>query len=368
MNGTPAPARINELISAIKQTAASLPVRPRIMEVCGTHTVAIFRHGLRSLLEGIVDFISGPGCPVCVTPDATVDLAVAHAREGHLVVTYGDMMRVPGTEASLLTARAEGADVRVVTSALTVADLAAANPDRPGVFLAVGFETTAPGTGLLLREAITRKLDNVFILAAHKLIPPAMRVLLSAKEQVISGFLCPGHVSAVIGLAPYQDISGEFGVPCVVAGFAPEDILLSILMILRQLREGRASAEIQYTRVVKPEGNPAARWLLEEFFTPVDSAWRGLGVMPHSGLALAEAYKRFDAELNLPLDVPTVKPRTGCRCGEVLRGVLEPSGCPHYGRGCLPETPLGPCMVSSEGTCGTHYIYGDQATTTLEKI
>ena len=328
------------------------------MEVCGTHTAAIFRHGLRDLLGEAVELVSGPGCPVCVTPDETVDRAIAYARQGHLIATFGDMMRVPGTDASLLAARAEGAEVSVVTSPLAAVDLAAANPDRRVIFLAVGFETTAPGTGLLLREAAARGLDNLYIICAHKLIPPAMRALLASGEQRIAGFLCPGHVSTIIGLAPYARLSEEFGMPCVVAGFTPADILSSILMILAQLRAGEARAEIQYARAVKPEGNPAAQRLLDEVFTPAASAWRGLGIMPGSGLALRGAYRRFAAEEHLPAELPTPREHRDCLCGEVLRGLRTPDTCPQFRHGCTPESPLGPCMVSSEGTCGTYYAFG----------
>ncbi len=346
------------LSEAIREAAGILGEKPRLMEVCGTHTMAIFRHGLRELLGDCVELISGPGCPVCVTPDETVDRAVAYARSGRIVATYGDMMRVPGTGGSLLQARAAGADVRVVTSPLAAAEMAAAMPAREVVFLGVGFETTAPGTGLLLREAHAHGLGNLYVLSAHKLIPPAMRALLTSGEQRISGFLCPGHVSAVIGLPPYAEISAAHGIPCVIAGFSPEDILLAVLMLLRQLRSGRASAEIQYRAVVKPEGNPLALRLLRETFVPADSVWRGLGSMPGSGLALADNYRRYDAEANLPVSLPAAKINTGCRCGEVLRGVIRPAACGQFGRGCTPESPLGPCMVSSEGTCAAHFAYG----------
>lgn len=346
------------LIAEIKKEAEKLREKPRIMEVCGTHTVAMFRHGIRDLVGDAIELVSGPGCPVCVTPGSTIDTAVAYARQGCIVATFGDMMRVPGTIASLLSARTEGGDIRVVTSPMAVADIAAANPGKRVVFLAVGFETTVPGTGLLIEAAISRGLTNVYVLVAHRLIPPAMKALLEARDQRISGFLCPGHVSAIIGLAPYRQLNTEFNIPCVVAGFEPLDILRSILMLLRQLRQGRSEAEIQYSRAVHPEGNPRALRLISRIFEPADSFWRGLGVIPASGLALREGFRRFDVRHNLEVDIPPSMTSTGCMCGEVLRGVISPLGCPRFALSCTPDTPMGPCMVSSEGACSTYYTFG----------
>lgn len=356
------------LIGSIAAEAGKQPARPRIMEVCGTHTAAMFRHGIRSLLADAVEVVSGPGCPVCVTPDAVIDTAIGYARQGHLVATYGDMIRVPGTETSLGGARAEGADVRVVVSPLAVADLAAANPGRKVIFLAVGFETTAPGTALLLRELQARGLTNAFVLAAHKLIPPAMLALLAEGGQRIDGFLCPGHVSTVIGLEPYRRISAGFGVPCVVAGFEPEEILLSLLMLLRQLNAGRAEVENQYARAVRPEGNPRARALVDEFFLTADSVWRGFGTLPGSGLLLRERFASFDARRNLGTELPPARDDTGCACGAILRGAIHPPACPQYGRACTPATPRGPCMVSSEGACAIYYAAQDLQTVTGEAV
>lgn len=357
-----------ELVAEIRKEARQLPGKPRIMEVCGTHTVAIFRNGIRDLLSDAVELVSGPGCPVCVTPNSVIDTAVAYARQGCIVTSFGDMMRVPGTGTSLLEERARGADIRVVTSPMAVADIAAANPDRKVIFLAVGFETTAPGTGLLVDDLLSRGLDNVYILVAHKLIPPAMRALLEAGDQRISGFLCPGHVSTIIGLAPYKELSVQFGIPCVIAGFEPPDILLSILRILRQIREGRGEAEIQYSRAVRPEGNPAALRLIFRVFEPVASVWRGLGAIPASGLALRGEFMRFDAERcleralegSLKAEVTPSSARERCLCGEVLRGIISPLECPQFALSCTPDSPMGPCMVSSEGACSTYYAFGDR--------
>lgn len=339
---------------AIYEEVARIGRRPRLMEVCGTHTAAMFRHGLRSLLAGAVEVVSGPGCPVCVTPDAVIDTAIDLAASGRILAAFGDMLRVPGSRVSLAEARAAGADVRVVSSPLDTLGLAEANPSRQVVFFAVGFETTAPGTALLLDAAVKRGLDNLRILPAHKLIPPAMRSLLAEGGQRIDGFLCPGHVSAVIGLQPYAGISDEFGVPCVVAGFEPGDILAAILMLLRQLREGRAEVQNQYTRAVRPEGNPRARELLAETFAVADASWRGLGTIPASGLTPRDAFQDFVLGYLEPEAAPAAG-RATCACGEILRGTMAPPQCPAFARSCTPASPLGPCMVSSEGACGIHF-------------
>ncbi len=354
------PAASADPIARIKSEAAVLPRPPRLMEVCGTHTEALFRHGIRELLGDALEIVSGPGCPVCVTSDAAVDAMVAYARQGHIVATFGDMIRVPGTETSLAGVRAEGADVRVVTSPLQTLEMARTEPGRRVVFLAVGFETTAPGTALLLAEAKRSGLENLYVFSAHKLIPPAMRALLDAGDQRISGFLCPGHVSAVIGLAPYEPISGEYRTPCVVSGFEPGDILQSLFMLVRQLRAGRAEVENQYTRAVRPEGNPRARALLAEVFIETDSDWRGLGRLRASGLALRGGYRRFDAAVEMPVEVPPPRTAGDRRCGEVLRGLLVPGECPLFAADCTPDTPRGPCMVSREGACGIYYANSGQ--------
>lgn len=351
---------LTALVADIRKMAEQLPERPRLMEVCGTHTVAMFRHGIRDLLGDSVELVSGPGCPVCVTPDPVIDRAIAYARQGHIIASFGDMLRVPGTESSLLEARAEGADVRVVTSPMVVADWAGENPGRAVVFLGVGFETTVPGSCLLVEDAKSRGLENLFVLSAHKIIPPAFDALLSGSEQKISGFICPGHVSAIIGLAPYQRVAGEYHMPCVVAGFEPGEILLSIAMLLRQLTEGAAKAEIQYTQVVRPEGNLRALALINRIFHPADTAWRGLGEIPGSGLTFNESYARFDAELHLAAELPTQRTVSGCLCGHVLRGVISPFECPQFDTECRPDSPLGPCMVSSEGSCAVYYMFKER--------
>lgn len=348
------------LVAEIRTMAQQFPERPRLMEICGTHTVAMFRHGIRDLLDGSVELVSGPGCPVCVTPDPVIDRAIAYARQGHIIASFGDMLRVPGSESSLMEARAEGADIRVVTSPMTAADWAAQNPSRKVVFLGVGFETTVPGSCLLAEDAAARQLDNLYILSAHKIIPPAFDALLSGVDQKISGFICPGHVSAIIGLAPYERVAAEFHTPCVVAGFEPLDILLSIAMLLRQLTAGAARAEIQYTRVVRPEGNPRALSLIDRVFHSADTVWRGLGEIPGSGLAFNDSFARFDAERHLEADLPTPRTLSGCLCGEVLKGLITPFDCPQFDGECRPDSPLGPCMVSSEGSCAAYYMFKER--------
>jgi hydrogenase expression/formation protein HypD len=349
--------RLKILVEMIKREASRLARPPKFMEVCGTHTVAIFRSGIRELLKGYVELISGPGCPVCVTPDFLIDRAIAYARQGYIVSSFGDMLRVPGTDSSLLAARASGAHVAVVTSPLEVVDLAKANPAREVLFLAVGFETTAPGTALLLDRVIRENLGNVKIIPGHKVIPPAMESLLDDPARSISGFLCPGHVSSIIGIKPYVPISRKYRIPCVVTGFEASDILEALLMLVRQLNEGRCETENQYWRGVRPEGNPKALALLEHYFETGDTEWRGFGKIERSGLLLRPEYQAFDAVRTIPAELPQPRSLKGCKCGDVLRGIITPDRCGLFSRECTPQSPLGPCMVSGEGVCLTYYQY-----------
>lgn len=330
-----------------------------VMEVCGTHTVAIARAGLRGLLPEGVRLISGPGCPVCVTPAEMVDRAVALAKlPGVTLATFGDMLRVPGTEASLDQARAAGASVRIVYSPHECVTLAQADPDRRVVFFAVGFETTQPGIAAMVLEARREGLKNLLVLPALKLIPPAMRGLLAAGEVALDGFILPGHVSVVLGLEPYRFIADDFGKSGVVAGFEGAAILRAIERLAEFAAAGRAGIENSYEGVVRPGGNPVARRLVDQVFKPTDSEWRGLGKIPTSGLGLRPEFSDLDAG-GIPVELPLSQGReTGCRCGEILKGVLIPNQCPLFGRGCTPERPVGPCMVSSEGSCQAHYRYG----------
>jgi hydrogenase expression/formation protein HypD len=350
-------AMLQRLVQLIKDEAAFLPEKPRFMEVCGTHTVAIFRSGIRQLLDGYVELCSGPGCPVCVTPDLIIDQAIAYARQGCIITSYGDMLRVPGSETSLLGARAGGAVVKVVTSPLEALAVATADPEKTVLFLAVGFETTAPGTALLLEEVIAQKITNLKLLMGHKLIPPAMAVLLGDHQQRISGFICPGHVAAVTGMRPFQALSASDHIPCVVAGFETYDLLVTILMLIRQLRAGYTITENEYQRVVKPEGNPLALDLIDRYFEPVDTDWRGFGIIRRSGLRLRPEYQAYDALRMIPVKVAAAPLNQACRCGEVLRGSLTPPECPLFGAVCTPQSPAGPCMVSGEGVCLVYFRY-----------
>ena len=328
------------------------------MEVCGTHTMAIARSGLKGLLPSWLELISGPGCPVCVTDASYLDQAMhlAGRVEAPVIATYGDMVRVPGRNGSLAEARARGASVEVVYSASKAVELAANHPDRQVVFLAVGFETTAPGTAMALARARRERLANFSVLVAHKLILPAMRALLAAGDVRIDGFLCPGHVSVIIGYGSYADLARDFHRPCVVAGFDPPQILAGVSAILDQLAAGEATAGSVYPSA-SAEGNPTAMKLLDEVFVPADATWRGIGVIPASGLVLREAWREFDAETRF--DLPKIESHdpVGCRCGEVIRGLCRPWDCGLFGRRCTPRDAVGPCMVSSEGACSAAYKY-----------
>ena len=335
--------------------------RTVLMEVCGTHTHAIGRWGLRELLPKNVRLVSGPGCPVCVTPGEYIDNACRLALEqGAVIATFGDLMRVPGLETSLEAARGAGADVRTLYSPYDALALAEAT-DREVVFLAIGFETTSPTVAATVAYARDRSLTNFLIIPAHKLIPPAMAALLEGGDVQVDGFLCPGHVSVTTGSAVFEPLAERYQAPCVVTGFEAEDILDGIAMLLLQMVEGRPTVEIQYKRWVSREGNRKAQARLEEVFDVCDTAWRGLGVIPQSGLGLREELSRFDALSELGIDVPPELENPGCSCGDVLRGVLDPPECPLFAKACTPATPVGPCMVSTEGSCAAFYRYGREA-------
>lgn len=333
----------------------------RLMEVCGTHTMAVARHGLRSLLAEAVTLVSGPGCPVCVTPDGYIDAAVALGRRGDvLLATFGDMVRVPGTASSLEKEKGRGADVRVVYSPLDAVRLARENPGREVVFLGVGFETTAPAIAGAVVTAAALSLANFSVLPSVRTIPEAMEVIASDPAVRIEGFLCPAHVSAIIGADAYRPLADGKGIPCVVAGFEPLDILYGILMLLVQIRDGAARVENEYARAATAAGNRKAQSLIARVFEKADSAWRGIGVIPGSGLAIAPAYAAFDAGRKFGV-AATAAAATGpgpCRCGDVLKGILSPGECPLFGTACTPDDPVGPCMVSGEGSCAASYKYG----------
>jgi len=330
----------------------------RFMEVCGTHTVSLFRSGVRSMLPANVRMISGPGCPVCVTAQRHIDAAIAlAARPGVVIATYGDMLRVPGRHGSLERLRADGADIRIVQSAMTALTIAQAEPNREVVFLAVGFETTAPATAALIVAAQKQLALNLSVLACHKLVLPAMLALLAAGDDAIDGFLCPGHVSVITGSRIYQPVVTHHRRPCVIAGFEPGQMLLGIVHLLRQVEAGDARLENVYPAVVSHDGNPVAQRLLRQVFEPGDTAWRAIGEIPDSGLELRPEYARFDALRRFGVTVGEDHDPPGCRCGEVIQGRVEPIDCPLFARGCDPRTPIGPCMVGSEGACAAWYRY-----------
>lgn len=331
----------------------------RFMEVCGTHTISIFRSGIRSLLPKGIELISGPGCPVCVTPVGEIDQAIAILRlDDVILATFGDLMRVPGSSSSFHQEKAMGSDIRVILSPLDAVEIAQRESDRPVIFFAVGFETTSPAIAAAVKESSRKGLANFYLLSSQKLIPPAMKALLSAGKVKINGFILPGHVSVIIGKAPYEFIARDFNLPGVITGFEALDILEGIYMLLHRHKEGKAEIDIQYRRAVKEAGNQRAMEIMEEVFEPVDARWRGLGIIPASGLALRESFARMDASTAFDIPYEDKADPPGCLCGEILQGFNVPPDCPLFGTKCTPENPVGPCMVSTEGSCAAYYKYG----------
>lgn len=351
------PRLAKNLLQALQHLSHESPVI-RLMEICGTHTVAIFRSGLRQLLPDNIELVSGPGCPVCVTAHEDIDRIIWLAQQPDVTITtFGDLLRVPGSVSSLQQERSRGADVRVVYASFDALQVARENPQRRVIFLGIGFETTAPTVAAAVRQAGAEKLANFSVFTAHKLLPPAMRALLDSKDISLHGFLCPGHVTTVIGARAYEEIAAQYRLPCVVTGFEPLDIVQGIYMLVEQLTNNQATVMNQYRRAVKWEGNPAAVKLMETVFEPADATWRGLGKIPRSGLKLRDAWRDYDASLHFAMPEIQVQEHPGCRCGEVLRGVIVPPQCGLFRKLCTPQQPLGPCMVSSEGTCGAYYRY-----------
>jgi hydrogenase expression/formation protein HypD len=347
------------LVDDIRRTAAAVGRPVSIMEICGTHTVSLFRTGVKSLLPASMRMVSGPGCPVCVTSQGYIDAACELAgRPGVTICTYGDMVRVPGRAGSLEHRRAGGADIRVVYSARDAVRRAAERPDHEIVFLAVGFETTAPASAAAVLEADARGLTNFTILPGHKLVIPAMSALLAGGDVPIDGFLCPGHVSIIIGAGAYQPIVDVHRRPCVVAGFEPDNMLTGILHVLQQLRDGQARLENVYGVAVTRDGNTVARGMLDRVFEPGDTVWRAMGTIAGSGLVLREGYRQYDARERFGIAFGPDQEPPGCRCGEVIQGRVDPVACNLFGTACTPTRPIGPCMVSSEGTCAAWYKYG----------
>jgi len=330
-----------------------------LMEFCGGHTHAIFKMGLRQVLPEHVQLRSGPGCPVCVTSAADLERAMAIARQPNVILaTYGDMIRVPGSQGSLQEARAQGADVRIVYSTLDALEIARTHPNSMVVFLGVGFETTAPMTAAALIQAEEEGLENFYVLCLHKLTPPATRAILDAGEVRLDGVLGPGHVTTVIGADAWNFLPEQYGISCVVAGFEPLDILRGVAGLIDLYEEDRAAVENVYGRSVRSEGNQIALDMMDQTFVVGTAEWRGFGPIPGSGYTIRKAYAHRDAARIFDIQVPDVTEPKGCRCGEVLRGILEPSECGLFDTLCSPRTPVGPCMVSSEGACAAYYRYG----------
>ncbi len=350
--------RIYKAQRMMASACAKLGGQINIMEVCGTHTVSIFRNGIRTTLPAGLKLLSGPGCPVCVTDQNYIDTLLKIAEdENCIIATYGDMVRVPGRDGSLETRQA-GANIKVVLSSADALELAKRNPDNVVVFVAVGFETTAPSSAVAVRQAYEEGLHNFCILSGHKLIVPAMRALLSGGSDYINGFLCPGHVSAITGYGIFGEVVRDFGRPCVVAGFEPMQIIEGIAEICRQLAQGKPELKSIYEAVVTERGNTKAQEIIEECFEAADESWRGLGMIGQSGLKLRDKYASFDASKRFEPTEAKVASGNGCRCGEVLRGLIEPKDCELFDNQCSPENPLGPCMVSSEGACAAWFKFG----------
>lgn len=352
-----------EIVRKLAEEIHRLEAPPMtLMEVCGTHTMSIARFGIRQMLPPQIRLISGPGCPVCVTPQGEIDAFLSLAgKPGVILSTFGDMLRVPGSHSSLEVERARGAEIRIVYSPLNAVETAKENPDKQVVFFGVGFETTSPTVAVALKVAREERIANFSVFSTHKLIPPALQALLAFPKCSIDGLICPGHVSTIIGASAYRTVAEDFGTPCVIAGFEPTDVLQTVLMLARQKVEGRSEVEIQYSRAVTWAGNAAARELVSSMFEPRDSDWRGLGTIPQSGLALRREMSEFDATRRFSelRDIPSIPEPAGCRCGEILQGIKEPSECPLFGRKCTPASPVGPCMVSSEGACAAAIKYGE---------
>lgn len=351
--------QIDTLRRQLDASCAKIGRLIQVMEVCGTHTVALFRLGVRSILPANLKLLSGPGCPVCVTQQGYIDTILSLAlRPDCIIATYGDMIRVPGRDTSL--ERLARPTVRIVLSSEDAVKLAASNPDKTVVFAAVGFETTTPATAVAIQQAKAAGLKNFTVLCAHKRVIPAMRALLSGRNDKIDAFLCPGHVSIILGSDIYRPIADDFKRPCVVAGFEAEQILGGLAEICRQIESGTPQVASVYSLAVRPEGNRVAQKIIDEVFEPCDGPWRGLGDIPQASLRIRAAYQEFDAAYRLGIHEQQTEEPKGCLCGKVLSGLVEPQQCGLFAKACTPDHPVGPCMVSSEGACSAWYKYGQQ--------
>ncbi|MDJ0799175.1 MAG: hydrogenase formation protein HypD [Calothrix sp. MO_167.B12] len=352
------PEKAQALLQEIKKLSSNSPLK--IMEVCGGHTHSIFKYGIEEILPHNIELIHGPGCPVCVMPRGRLDDAIYISQQPNVIfTTFGDAMRVPGSTTSLLQAKANGADIRMVYSPLDSLKIAKENPDKQVVFFALGFETTAPSTAFTILQAARENIPNFSMFSNHVLVIPALQALLDNPDLQLDGFVGPGHVSMVIGTQPYEFIAQKYSKPIVISGFEPLDILQSIWMLLQQISEHRCQVENQYNRLVQPAGNTIALNAMNQVFEVRDNfEWRGLGDIPNSGLKIRPEYAQFDAEIKFTLPNQKVADNKACQCGEILKGVLKPWQCKVFGTACTPENPIGTCMVSSEGACAAYYKYG----------
>lgn len=331
--------------------------RISLMEVCGGHTMSIQRFGIPALLPDTIRLLSGPGCPVCVSSRSYLDRAIAYSRlQDVIICTYGDLIRVPGSTSTLDREKSQGRDIRIVYSVMDALKIAASNQGKKIIFLGIGFETTAPASAAAVVGAKRQGIENFYLFSSHKIMPPAMAALIDEGVK-IDGYIAPGHVSTITGDIIYRDISEKYRLGCVIAGFEPVDLMESILMLVRQIENNDQKVEIQYKRAVRPDGNAKAREMLEEAFVLRDDWWRGLGILPSSGLGLSERYSAFDAEKMFIVDVEPTREDKGCICGEILKGLKNPKQCALFARNCTPENPAGPCMVSNEGACAAYYRY-----------
>ena len=348
---------MNTLIKKTLQLAAGKR-HLRFMEVCGTHTVSIFRSGIRQILPDNVELVSGPGCPVCVTNDDYIDKAIAYSQQKDFIIaTFGDMLKVPGSRSSLAAAAAEGAQIKIVYSPLDCIKLAKENPHKKITFLAVGFETTAPTAAATVLAAKAQGIKNLFMLSAQKLVPPALRFLLNDSAVKVDGFLLPGHVAVIIGANAFNFLSTEFKIPSAIGGFEVEEILSALVSLLEQINQNQAEVSNNYRSVVKAEGNLSAQKILAQVYEVTDAEWRGMGKIPASGLKMRDEFAEFDIEQVAPIEIELINKKTPCRCGEVLRGIVKPTDCPLFGKICTPIHAVGACMVSVEGVCAAWFKY-----------
>lgn len=334
----------------------------RLMEICGTHTMSIARSGIRSILPENVQLLSGPGCPVCVTPANMIDMALDLSQQpGILITSYGDLLRVPGSKHgdNLLSRRASGGRAESVYSPIDAVRIAEEHPDTEVVFLGAGFETTAPGTAACIQEAASRNVKNFSVLSLLKRTEPAIRALIEADDFAVNGFLCPGHVAAITGADRFRFLTQDYNLPGVIAGFDAADLLYSVLSLTEMIASGQPAVKNEYTRLVRPDGNPAARELIGQFFEAVPSDWRGLGIINNTGYAIREKYAQWDAARKFSLHPSRTKDIPGCCCAQIIRGVMRPAQCPLFNTSCTPDNPVGPCMVSGEGACSAAYQYGE---------